>query len=715
MRTWSTPLALSMLFTLAAQGSDGTETPTGTRQVQATQAAATVEVLGILDKGLTVTTVQGAALEDQRLRSADTAQLLEDLPGISFYTGGGLSSLPVLDGIADDRLKVMVDGAPITASCPNHMNPALSTLDPAAVAGISVFAGLTPVSQGGDSIGGTILVDTFRPAFLRSGEGLRESGSLFGSAHSVNNSTGFGFSENLTGARASLGVSGSLAHAGDYKDGNGNRVTSTYYQSGNLGLNLAAKVGDQVLTLHAGYQSIPKQGFVNQQMDMVGNKATSVVIGDRALFSWGVLEAKAYLENTRHEMNIGQDKATFPIPMFMPMNTHGTDLGYVLKAEVPFGQDQLLRLGNELHKYTLNDWWPPVAGTAPMMGPDTFQSINNGHRDQFGLFAELESRWSPQTITLVGVRNDRIRTDVGNVQGYSDMMYGMDADAFNALEHARKDSNWDLTALARIEPTPTASYEFGYARKSQSPNLYERYAWSTVPMASSMINWFGDFNCYQGNPDLKPEVADKLSVTGAWHDSARRAWEVKATPYYTRIHDFIDVNVIGTASTYNTLQFANHNAELYGLDLTAQARLWEDSALGSGHLRGTMGYVRGKNTDTGLSLYHMMPLNARVTLEQTSAAWTNAIELRAVDRKTQVDPNRLEPQTPGYALVNLRSGRHWRALRVELGLTNLFNKFYALPLGGLNVDNDMASGWSGTLKPVAGQGRSVNLGATLKF
>ena len=153
MRVGFTSLALSLLFTLAAQGSDGTEAPAGTSKDQVPQASATVEVLGILDKGLTVTTVQGAALEDKRLLTADTAQLLEDLPGFSFYTGGGLSSLPVLDGMADDRLKVRVDGAPITASCPNHMNPALSTLDPAAVAGISVFAGLTPVSQGGDSIG----------------------------------------------------------------------------------------------------------------------------------------------------------------------------------------------------------------------------------------------------------------------------------------------------------------------------------------------------------------------------------------------------------------------------------------------------------------------------------------------------------------------------------------------------------------------------------
>ncbi|MDR3670707.1 MAG: TonB-dependent receptor [Holophaga sp.] len=708
-----------MFFTLAAQGSENANSPTVDRNVPVAEASATVEVTATLDGGLTETSLQGPALEDKRLRTADTAQLLEDLPGVSFYTGGGLSSLPVLDGLADDRLKVLIDGAPITASCPNHMNPALSTIAPATVTGIRVFAGLTPVSQGGDSIGGTIQVGTFRPVFAKPGEGVLESGSLFGSTRSVNNSTIFGFSENLAGEHLGLGLTGSLTHAGNDKDGHGDRVTSTYHQAGNLGLDLAAKVDEQVLTLHAGYQSIPKQGFVNQQMDMVGNESTSLVLGDRAVFSWGVLEAKAYLENTRHEMNIGQDKSTFPMPMFMPMDTHGKDLGYSLKAELPFGQGQLLRLGHELHNYTLNDWWPPVAGTAPTMGPDTFQSIHDGHRDQFGLFAELESRWSPQVVTLLGVRNDQIRTDAGNVQGYSSMAYGTDADTFNSQNHARKDRNWDLTALARVEPTSTASYEFGYASKSQSPNLYERYAWSTNRMASGMINWFGDGNYYVGNPDLKPEVADRLSMTGAWHDSARREWEVKATPYYTRIHDFIDVNVIGTMryglSTFHQLQFANHNAEIYGLDLAAQVRVWEDGSLGTGRLKGTVAYVRGKNTDTGQSLYHMMPLNARLALEQTTAAWSNAVEVQCVDRKSQVDPNRLEPQTPGYTLVHLRSGRHWRTVRMELGITNLFNRYYALPLGGVNFDPFMASGWTGAIQPLAGQGRSVNLSAGIHF
>lgn len=51
-----------------------------------------------------------------------------------------------------DRVKTVVDGMQITASCGNFMNPPLSYIAPTAVADLALYAGLTPVSEGGDSI-----------------------------------------------------------------------------------------------------------------------------------------------------------------------------------------------------------------------------------------------------------------------------------------------------------------------------------------------------------------------------------------------------------------------------------------------------------------------------------------------------------------------------------------------------------------------------------
>ena len=59
---------------------------------------------------------------------------------------------------------------------------------------------------------------------------------------------------------------------------------------------------------------------------------------------------------------------------------------------------------------------------------------------------------------------------------------------FNALDRERNDDNWDLTALLRHTSSASLDIEVGVARKVRSPNLYERYAWSTWPMAATMNN-----------------------------------------------------------------------------------------------------------------------------------------------------------------------------------------------------------------------------------
>jgi iron complex outermembrane receptor protein len=54
-------------------------------------------------------------------------------------------------------------------------------------------------------------------------------------------------------------------------------------------------------------------------------------------------------------------------------------------------------------------------------------------------------------------------------------------------------------------------------------------------------------------------------------------------------------------------------------------------------------------------------------------------------------------------------------MRLDAGADNLANKFYYLPLGGVNFDDYMASGWSNQIRPLTGVGRSVYAGLTVRF
>lgn len=81
-------------------------------------------------------------ISSQRAYKSDTAAFLDDVAGMSMYSGGGVSGLPFMRGFADDRLRIKIDGMDLISACANHMNPPLSYLSPSRVAEIQVYSGI---------------------------------------------------------------------------------------------------------------------------------------------------------------------------------------------------------------------------------------------------------------------------------------------------------------------------------------------------------------------------------------------------------------------------------------------------------------------------------------------------------------------------------------------------------------------------------------------
>jgi iron complex outermembrane receptor protein len=164
------------------------------------------------------------------------------------------------------------------------------------------------------------------------------------------------------------------------------------------------------------------------------------------------------------------------------------------------------------------------------------------------------------------------------------------------------------------------------------------------------------------------------------------------------------------------LMFANHSARLYGGDVSAAVTLLQSDAAGTVRLTGDGGLVRGQDLSTHTDLYHMMPLHGTIALEHQRGGWSSALQLRAVEHKSAVDDTRLEPQTPGYASLNLLSAYEWRSVRLDFAVINLLDRQYENPLGGSWQSALYRPGYSGaTFRPLPAQGRSVDLGVTLRF
>lgn len=700
------------------------------------------------------------ASEPLSINSSDTASLFDNEPGISLYRAGGVSSLPVIHGLADDRIRTKVDGMDLISSCANHMNPPLSYIDPGNVSNLEVFAGITPVSMGGDSIAGTIQVNSEAPAFAAAGQGLLVKGKVNTFYRSNNDARGVSLSASVANENVYMRYTGSTVEANNYNAGgnfksallpavrdflkNGDEVGSTAYKARNHALAFGVQHENHLVEFKLGLQDIPYQGFVNQRMDMTGNDAEQYNLSYKGKYGWGALEVRAYHERTRHSMQFGDDKqywygAGLDIPG-MPMDTEGKTTGFTVKGDINLSQRDILRVGAEVQRYRLDDWWdasqsPATIGTNAMMGPNTFWNINNGERDRYDVFAEWDAKWSEQWFSQLGVRSSTVKMDAGKVQGYNNIGgmigYGDPTNpvtipgAFNVADRSSTDHNIDLTALARFTPDTEKTFEAGYAMKTRSPNVYERFAWSNNnTMVMNMNNLYGDGNGYVGNLNLKPETAHTVSVSGNWHDAAQQYWNLKITPYFTYVEDYIDAVTcaeVGKVCAVRTdgfvnLSLNNQSARLYGVDVSGQMFLAQYTGVGSFEVKGTLSYVRGKNNTTDDDLYNIMPLNAKLAVEHHFGGWSNTLQAKLVDSKDNVQAVRKELKTAGYTLFNFYTSYDWKNARIDLGVENIFDKHYYDPLGGAYLGQGATMG-AGVLHGtrVPGMGRSVNVGLTLKY
>jgi iron complex outermembrane receptor protein len=602
------------------------------------------------------------------------------------------------------------------------------------------------------------MVNSAKPEFAAAGAGNLVKGQISSFYRSNNDAYGGNVSATFANESFSANYTGASSQADNYKAGknfksttatlNGSHtlpldeVGSTAYETTNHTLGFAFKRDNHILEAKFGYQNMPEQLYPNQRMDLLDNQQKRVNLRYLGEFDWGKLESRVYHEAVSHFMEFGPDKqflyTSGNTTQGMPMNSKGKTSGATIKADLNLTAKDTLRVGSEYQHYALQDWWPAVTGSMGM-GPNEFLNINDGKRERLALFTELEKYVTTDLTALAGLRYEMVKTSAGMVHGYNastaptvisgmDMMnQKRDAVAFNNSDRNKTDGNWDVTLLGRYMVNANNDFEMGFARKVRSPNLYERYTWSTANMMAIMNNTVGDGNGYSGDVNLKSEKAHTVSATLDWH-AANRDWAIKATPYFTYVNDYVDAvqwnattNAVSTTQindAYTTLRYVNQSARLYGLDVSGYMPLAQ-SSVGQFAVKGLLNYTHGENRATGDNLYNIMPLNGKITLTHNYQAWDNAVEVVMAKDKDRTSDNRNEIKTNGYSLLNLRSSYNWKQARLDLAVENLFDKQYALPLGGAYLGqgatmgiNNSPIGW-GTAVP--GMGRSVNVGLTLKY
>jgi iron complex outermembrane receptor protein len=628
-----------------------------------------------------------------RGRVPDSASLLQATPGAAVIRNGPQTGIVQLRGLSGDRVKVSLDGMTITPACPNHMDPPLHYASPGSVDSLLVMAGITPVSQGGDSIAGTVLVRPPEPRFSTN-DNLLGFGGISGTYRSSNDGFGANAEAGIANQQLSAAYLGSWQTADDLRFPGGS-VKDTGYETQQHELRTGWQSARGLWTLDGDYLRTRDAGTPALPMDMIeddGYRAGLRYEGDHELGSVG---AKAFYHHIDHLM----DNYTLRPPptatprMFSPATSD--DAGFQVDLAMPRDQ-HTWRSGAGVH---LNAFDAYQQNANNNLRQDSFNDVL---RTVVGAYVEWQADWTEQWTTLVGVRNDNVISDAGDV-GQFFPPNTADANQFNASSRDFLDVNFDVTAAVRLTPNDWSRYEVGFARKNRAPSVVERYLWTPLNASAGQA----DGRTYLGNLNLNSEVSHQIAFTADWHG---RRWQFQVTPFYNFVSDYIQGTPIApTVAGQPVLEYQNvGRADLYGVDALAHYAFTTNLTA-----RATLSYVRGINRDNDDNLYRIAPLRGLLALDHRLGAWQSTIEVVLVNEQDNVSAFNNEPTTPGYALLNLRTGyTFWDRLSVEVGLENVTDEYYADHLGGINrvTGSDVAVG-----QRIPGAGRFLYVVAGVTF
>ena len=639
--------------------------------------------------------------------SVDTAELLQQLPGANFNRNGSLTGIAQYRGLFGDRVNVSVNGLGTLSGGPNAMDAPLSYASPLLLKNLTIERGIASVSGSSESLGGHIDAE-----YDRGDHSLSENFTLSGNVRTRYEDNG---NQSSTGL-ALIGANDSHKVA----------LLAEDDQSDDLefadGLITPSKLDRQYLDLSYAWRNDATEVMVwSSSLDTIdtGTPALPMDIGFIDTRINGI-SLDQQLDATRLEIAISRTEVDHVMDNFSLRTPPASPMGY--RTNTARGSGSRWKAGTltELERGELRfgiDGESSVHAariTNPNMAPFFIQNFADAERDLVGLYGQWNQPVGSYDIEA-GIRFNRVSLDSGevsfNIPPMNPMMTmmgmnaGMLAAAFNASDRSQDHDNTDVVFKIGRVVNPGRTIYIELAQKTRAPSYQEAFLW--LPLQST--GGLADGRSYVGNPLLSSETSHEINLGTDWRSD--NAWLMPQV-FYKDIKNYIQ-GVPTTNATANmvammmtgmpALEFANTDAEIYGLDLSWGLKLSEQISLD-----GTMTWVRGKRTDIDDNLYRLAPLNGRVSLTLDRMNWSAALDLVAYAGQDDVASYNAEPTSAGYGIVNARF--RWDAtdsLELSASIENALDRTYRPHLGGINrvAAVDVLQG-----ARLPGYGRSINVG-----
>ena len=203
-------------------------------------------------------------IDTDQSASRESADLLRDIPGVSGSRMGGHGTDPVIRGLSQTRLNILLDGAYVHGGCPNRMDPPTAYAPPSSYEDITVIKGVQTLEFGGGGPGGTILFERHTEPFsedenmrARLEAGYRRNG--YGRDGAADIAAG--------NESAYVRLLGPRMKSNTYDDGAGDEVRSAFKETSHIDLFGYTPSDDTLLELSIERQETRDLLFAGAGMD----------------------------------------------------------------------------------------------------------------------------------------------------------------------------------------------------------------------------------------------------------------------------------------------------------------------------------------------------------------------------------------------------------------------------------------------------------------
>lgn len=601
---------------------------------------------------------------DVEVRQPDNLiQALENVVGVNQQSEGH-AGVPAVRGLAAGRTLILLDGGRVTSE--RRVGPSATYIDPAVLEGIDIARGPGSVAYGSDAFGGVISARTQR---VEAGEPLEgRLSATFGAGtpeQRLSAEIGRGFS------RTGLFLQAHYRNAEDYDSPEGEVFNSGWSDGGVLARTTHA--------LGTSHLSLGWQSDFGRDLERPRNNSRRVrffyPIDDshRVTANYRVANAGAlgrvsidglvasYRNVTDQDAFATSDEAR----AVERADVRAKDYQVRAVSERLLGRTRLMAGLDVSGRFDLDalDIYEDYDLSGALTGTRTTVSVEDAHKRDAGVFAQLDAGLAPRLTVAGGGRFDYVTTD--NAGGF----FGD-----RSTSHAAFSGFLSATA----GPVAGLTFTGQVARGFRDPVLSDRYY--RGPTGRGFIT---------GNPALEPETSLQFDAA-ARYTAGRMRLGVNAYRY-----DIAQLIERYEVEGDNFLFRNRGEAVIRGIELEAQGQL--PAAV---TLEVTAQIMRGETPEDGRSMEGITP--ARVTLlARRQFGARGFAQARLAWYADDEEPGPGERPVSGHTVVDAAAGvRVSRRVELRIQARNLFDAAYFA---------------TEATRAVLAPGRSVSLTAVLAY